>query len=423
MDLFSVKNIKDTLPNYKMNQRDLVLRLLKISEEYNIDQKNLPALVIKATVISLKYIDTKSLFETLFPDHFADWKLITHNLKTTNALGDTEPWLCLLSLLEWPTLNDKLVERTYPPLAQIKSALKSQNIDQPGWTVACRVLILQLIQGLQSMHAIELLTSRTLQKNTRDSTMQLLASLYDSKHLPSAYLDTLAFILAPPNVAINSLILSQTMSIIVAQREEHKLNMKLKSIQLVALRPRLRDRLKSSLMAEKHMENVDGQLGTWDSYAGFCHTHRFPNNLSDRVKRQLYFLASQNTWEWRPHVSRFIHAEEMQARVQEHPVTQPDANVLNWVIENLSMDGRPPFPEMMAFKAKCFGSFPVIYVQKMTLTQVLRLYISAYQPASVWKDVWKSQIGILSPQISRDCEAFTVANTFAGEWIVGAMAG
>jgi hypothetical protein len=407
-----------------MNQRDLLLRLLKISDEYNIDQKDLPSLVIKTTIISLKYIDNRALFEALFPDQFADWKLAERNLKLTNALGDTEPWLCLLSLLEWPSLaNDKSMEKTYPPLAQIKAALKAQNLDQPGWTIACRVLILQLIQGLQSMHAIELLTSRILQKNTRDATMQLLASLYDSKHLPSAYFDTLRYILSPPNITINSSILTQTMSIISTQREEHKLNMKLKSMQLVALRPRLRDRLKSSLMAEKHLENVDGQLGTWDSYAGFCHTHRFPNNLSDRVKRQLYFLASQTNWDWRPHISRFIHTEDMQARVQERPVTQPDANVLNWVIENLSMDGRPPFPEMMAFKARCFGSFPVIYVQKMTLTQVLRLYIAAHQPASVWKDVWKSQIGILSPQISRDCEAFVSANAFAGEWIVGAMAG
>ena len=407
-----------------MNQRDLLLRLLKISDEYNIDQKDLPSLVIKTTVISLKYIDNRALFEALFPDQFADWKLAERNLKLTNALGDTEPWLCLLGLLDWPSLaNDKLMEKSHPPLAQIKAALKAQNLDQPGWTVACRVLILQLIQGLQSMHAIELLTSRLLQKNTRDSTMHLLASLYDSKHLPSAYFDTLQYILSPPNISINSSILTQTMAIISTQREEHKLNMKLKSMQMVALRPRLRDRLKSSLMAEKHLENVDGQLGTWDSYAGFCHTHRFPNNLSDRVKRQLYFLASQTNWDWRPHISRFIHMEEMQARVQERPVTQPDANVLNWVIENLSMDGRPPFPEMMAFKARCFGSFPVIYVQKMTLTQVLRLYIAAHQPASVWKDVWKSQIGILSPQISRDCESFVAANAFAGEWIVAAMAG
>jgi hypothetical protein len=59
----------------------------------------------------------------------------------------------------------------------------------------------------------------------------------------------------------------------------------------------------------------------------------------------------------------------------------------------------------------------------MTLTQILRLYAAAYQPPSVWKDVWKAQIGIISPQIARDCEAFVGANAFAGERIVEALVG
>ena len=44
--------------------------------------------------------------------------------------------------------------------------------------------------------------------------------------------------------------------------------------------------------------------------------------------------------------------------------------------QNLSMDGRPPFPQIMAFEASSFASFPVVYVQKMTLIQVLRLCVA-----------------------------------------------
>jgi hypothetical protein len=82
-----------------MNHKDLILHLLKIAEQYNMDQKDLPALLIKTVILSLKYIDRRQLFETLFPDHFADWALIDGAPPTGNALGDTEPWLCLLSLL------------------------------------------------------------------------------------------------------------------------------------------------------------------------------------------------------------------------------------------------------------------------------------------------------------------------------------
>lgn len=406
-----------------MNVRELVLRLVKIAEKYNLDQNDLSALVIKIIIISLKYVDRKSLFETLYPSQYADWNLADLESKTSNALGDTEPWLSLLNLIEWPSLQDREVEQTKQPLAQVKAALKANNLDQPGWTVSCRIFILQLIQGLQSMHAIELMTSRTLQKNTRDQTMQFLASLYDQKHLPSAYFSTLEYILSPSSAAVNSSVLNQTMGILTAQREELKVSMRMKNIQLVSLRPRLRDRLKTSLLTEQNKVQVDGKLGTWDSYTGFCHTHRFPNNLSDRVKRQIYFLASQTTWDWRQHVYKFIQHTDLQEKVQQHPVTQPDVQVLTGVIEGLSMDGRPPFPEMMQFKARCFSSFPVIYVQKMTLTQILRLYIAAYQPQCVWKEIWKSLIGMMSPQISRDCEKFSSENPFASDWVAEALSG
>jgi hypothetical protein len=406
-----------------MNLRELVLRVTKISEKYNLDQNNHTSLLVKIIVLSLKYVDRRALFEHLYPSEYVDWELADLTLRTNNALGDTEPWLALLNLFEWPSLPDKETEQAKPVLAQIKSALKANNLDQPGWTVACRVLILQLIQGLQSMHAIELMTSRLLQKNTRESTMQLLASLYDQKHLPSAYFDTLSFIFSPSNVAINSGALSQTIAILSAQKEEHKLSMKMKNIQLVSLRPRLRDRLKTFLLTEQNKVKVDNKLGTWDSYTGFCHTHRFPNNLSDRVKRQIYFLASQTTWDWRLHVHKFIQHADLQEKIQQHPVTQPDTQILVGVIEGLSMDGRPPFPEMMQFKARCFSSFPVIYVQKMTLTQILRLYIAAYQAPGVWKEIWKSLIGMMSPQISRDCEKFVSEVQFASDWVAEALSG
>ena len=405
-----------------MNQRDLLLRLLKISEQFNMDQKDLSMLVVKVIVISMKYLDRRELFSTLFPDQYVDWELVDISLTTTNPLGDTEPWLSLLGLLDWSHWNaDREIEQNHKPLSLIKAGLKANNLDLPGWSLSCNVLILQLIQGLQSMHAIELLTARAHSRNTREGTMHFLANLHDTKLLPSAYLSTLAVILSSPALQINCQLLTQTMSIVSSQREEHRLNLRLKSMQLVALRPRLRDRLKTSLLTEQNKEQIDSQLGTWDSFTGFCHTHRFPNNLSDKVKRQLYFLAAQTHWDWSSFVSRFIQIPEIEGRVQQRPVLQPDANTLYWVINHLSMDGKPPFPEMMAFKAKCFVSFPIVYVQRMTLTQVLRLYVAAYQHMYVWKDVWKSLIGILSPQIIRDCETFVSANPFAGEWVVEAL--
>ena len=408
-----------------MSHRDLVLRLLQFSDQYNINQKDVAALPIKALILSLKYVDRRALFASLYPDEHADWDLAERVMGTThNALGDAETWLCVLGMLDWPHLTDKHrqdIESNHKPLSVIKNTLKAHNLDMPGWSTACRVLILHMIQGLQAMHAIELLTSRMLSRSTRENTMQLLAGLYDTKHLPEDYLKTLQYVLKC--VEVNEPTLSQTLASIQSQREEHRINLKLRNMQVVALRPRLRDRLKSSLLAERRKEQVDSKMGTWDSYTGYCHAHRFPNTLSDRIKRQLYFLAAQTKWDWTPFVHHLIDSKEIEERVKQLPVLQADTSVLNWVIDNTCMDGRQPFKEMMAFKARCFLSFPVVHVQQMTLTQVLRLYIAAYQAPNVWKDVWKEQIGIISPQIIRDCEQFVEANAFAGHSIVAALAG
>lgn len=407
--------------------RDLTLRLLQFSDQYNTSQKDAASLPVKALILSLKYVDRKALFSALFPEEYADWELAERALGTTqNVLGDTDTWLCLLDLLDWPHLTEKHrqdIELHHRPLALIKTALKSQNLDAPGWTTACRVLILQMVQGLQSMHAIELLTSRALCKNTRESTMKLLAELYDTKHLPEDYLRTLQHILSPKCMTVDESALTKTIASINAQREEHMMNIKLRNLQASALRPRLRDKLKTSLFTEQRKEKVDSAMGTWDSYTGYCHTHRFPNTLSDRIKRQMYFLAAQTKWDWTEFVKHLINNAEIEERVKSHPVLNADVDVLLWVIDNLSMDGRAPFKEMMAFKARCFASVPVVRVQQMTLTQVLRLYVSAYQADNVWKDAWKAQLGIISPQIIRDCELFVENNPFAGAQIVRAMVG
>ena len=389
--------------------RDLVLRLLQAAEAYNIEQKDLRCLCLKVLIMSLKYVDRKQIFESLFPGDFVDWE------RTQQSLGDAATWLSLLSLMHWNTLPETMQVRDQL-LEETKAALKACNLDCSGWDVACKVLLLQLIHCLQSVHAIELFTSRILKRSTREGTMMFLANMYDKKHLPETYTKTLSYILGSVNMDVD--LLNQTMSIIAKQREERTLNMRLKSIQLVALRPRLRDKMKTSVQLR---ELADSRLGTWDSYKGFCHVHRFPNNMSDRIKRLLYFLSSQVAWDWTTHVKRLVQHADIAEGVIQRPVSNPNCDDLMGVIKTLSMDGSRPFPEMMAFKAKGFGSFPVVYVQSMTLTQVLQLYTIAYQPS--WKEMWKSHIGILSPQITKDVETFVLERPFNGECVMNLLCG
>ena len=45
-------------------------------------------------------------------------------------------------------------------------------------------------------------------------------------------------------------------------------------------------------------------------------------------------------------------------------------------------------------------------------TQVLQLYVAAYQPTGVWREIWKHLVGVLSPQITKDVEGFVQSTPF-----------
>ena len=77
------------------------------------------------------------------------------------------------------------------------------------------------------------------------------------------------------------------------------------------------------------------------------------------------------------------------------------------------MDGSPPFQEMTDFRKDCFQSFPVTHVQRMTLSQILQLYVASYQATGIWKEAWKHLVGVISVQIIRDVEAFVARHPFA----------
>jgi hypothetical protein len=159
---------------------------------------------------------------------------------------------------------------------------------------------------------------------------------------------------------------------------------------------------------------VDTQLDTWESYTGFSYKHQFPPTLSEKVRSKLYFLVSQTRWDWAKYVEAVLPAGgPLCARVASHPITQPDLQVILRVLEGLSMDGSAPFEMMTEFRKSCFQSFPVTAVQRMTLSQILQLYVAAYQASGIWKECWKHLVGVISVQIIRDTEAFVAKHPFA----------
>ena len=91
------------------------------------------------------------------------------------------------------------------------------------------------------------------------------------------------------------------------------------------------------------------------------------------------------------------------------------------VISSLRMDGTAPFRELTDFKNTCFRSFPLSHTQRMTLSDALRLYACAYQPQHCWRELWKLELSLMSPQISKDVEAFAQRVPFSAQAFVSLL--
>lgn len=429
-----------------MDTRTLVETMLSTGKRYSMDTKNLGVLAIRICVLSLKFIDKAKLWKLRFNEDYVHWDLV-NSQPMKNILGDCAAWLALLGVCKWDSLvkQEGVIAARFTPLQTLRRNMRECNLDtgdEDAWTFVIKFQLLLLIQGLSSLHAVEVLSCQMFKRNTHDGCMQLLAKQADSLFSPDEYLATLDFIFQ--HCEVNKKLLDENLALLQASREDVQKCLQMSRMVVIQGRPRLRDRVSSVLQTSERKVQVDVSLNTWESYTGFCYKHQFPTTLSEKIKSRLYFLASQTRWYaciflYMPMFSSMftyfcfyrnstahlgkvlVSAAPLLAKVAAHPITQPDVHVLIRVINDLSMDGRAPFPQMTEFRLRCFQSFPVIHVQRMTLTQILQLYVAAYQPTGVWKEIWKDRIGVISVQIIKDCEVFVSKFPFAEESVMQLM--
>lgn len=361
-----------------MDRHEILQVMLAAGRNHSVGVQDLRALVLKLLVLSVKYVNRRSLWSARFdrPEDYVDWDLVEALPASKNILGGCTEWLGLLGFCRWDELGKQEgeIQTAHPPLHTLRRHMRECLLDTGdggAWTLVCKVLILTLLQGLSPMHALEVLTCGVFKRNTHTGCMELLAKQAEHLFTPAQYEATLQFVLAQCEVDTKGL--EQTHALCQASMEDRKLSLKMSRMTVMEGRPRLRDRVTSELRTEERKAQVDTQLDTWESYTGFSYRHQFPPTLSEKVRSKLYFLASQTRWDWAKYVEAVLPAGgPLCSRVAAHPVTQPDLQVILRVLEGLSMDGSAPFEKMTEFRKACFQSFPVTHVQRMTLSQVVQ---------------------------------------------------
>jgi hypothetical protein len=141
---------------------------------------------------------------------------------------------------------------------------------------------------------------------------------------------------------------------------------------------------------------------TWPIQA-YCDVVRFPISMSRLLRLRCYLVAAQgHLFDYTAHTHKIVPPDVARS-LAANSITFPDVGCLCSAIETLTMN-MAPFPEIDLFRQRCFTSFAINQRRGLTLTQILHLYVAAYQKRDLWKHCWKRIYPIMSAQIARDVE-------------------
>jgi hypothetical protein len=162
-----------------MERHEILQVMLSAGRVYSIAVHDLRALLLKLTVLSVKYVSKRALWTARFADDYVHWELV-EAVPSKNILGGCAEWLGLLGFCRWNELgkHEAEIQTSHQPLLVLRKHMRDCTLDAgdgSAWTVVCKIFLLMLIQGLSSMHAMEVLTCDIFKRNTQPGCTMLLA--------------------------------------------------------------------------------------------------------------------------------------------------------------------------------------------------------------------------------------------------------
>ena len=153
------------------------------------------------------------------------------------------------------------------------------------------------------------------------------------------------------------------------------------------------------------------------TYEQHCSLIRYPNSMSNLRRLRCYLLACQSHhMDYTKHLDALVPADVAKA-LSSNPVVFPEMRSVYMAIDSLALNALP-FEELNKFRTRCFISFATHQKRNLSLTEVLKLYVAAYQVKTIWKQLWTTIYPVLSPQIVRDVETFVSSTPFAEKQFV-----
>ena len=144
-------------------------------------------------------------------------------------------------------------------------------------------------------------------------------------------------------------------------------------------------------------DNIDYNV----SFNHWCSTMNFSNLTNSRRREFLYFFLAQNVDA--NDFKDFFSESELQKLSSQLPVY--DASCLIRVIHSVRVYNYQ-IPDLLDFRQECLNGLSIMQRKKLTIPEMVKLYISCWQHESIRQECWKSVINVWNHTIASNCAKF-----------------
>jgi hypothetical protein len=348
-----------------------------------------------------------------------DWDYVENSgnilANKQNLLGDSEIWLQLLPYLDFGKLDMEPLElqARYPPIWTLYKTMDAHVGHDSLWSFndTCKLFLLNNLIGIPFKYITERYITKTLKQSSHVICGKIMENMAEERHDAGVYLDSMNYVLS--SCKLNTTALDLHIQHYRSTIAEQRASWTMKHIR-VQCRPSMRGVLAIKRIADgtrTQMSDRDESALGIITFDAFCDIVRFPNCMSLLLRSRCYLLACQNHFDFTPFTSLIVSAE-IATVINSNRVLCPDEASLCKCINTLTLSIHP-FEELKLFRKNCFSSYAANQSNRLTMTDVLQMYVCAYQSPSMWKNLWKSVDPLMSTQISKDVESFVKQNKFA----------
>lgn len=353
--------------------------------------------VLKLICSNLRSTDKRELFRVVFKGLdedacFLDWGKVP---VVSRMASNASFWVHVCSrYLVFPETRNRKFDSLL--VSTLERNLSDAQINV-GWPDVARILLLMNIDCIQGLYSVNLFLNSRFSSKMNTQCMKLMSLMADSRFTFEDHANAMHWVLTQCCVPSTDTLRGDVHRAFAKQQQTREA-MAVKSVHSALGRPRLRDRLAGIKLGDRN------SCMHTNSFEWFKTRASFSSMVSYNTQIKAYFVMAQTAMDVKAVTASLFSLHVVEA-ISEMPVESPETSMLNEVISRVVYT-KQPFKQLVQFHSDCFGSIASSHKNRLTLTQVMQLYLTVYQKKSIWQDCWLLVVPFMNTQLVRDVDAF-----------------